>query len=191
MDPRCTSLLPLSSQYCITKLSSTPRMLCFLLCCEQNETCAGALVNTDALQCKLINSHLDGLSLDEDNPAHGWSFYAVDGCASGWTAYNGYCYIRISTQLSFYDAHLGTYLVEINDPSKNTWITQNLLNNVYCENKYDCGSWKGANDISVEDSFVYIGSNTPVTFTNWTGANPDDDMVTEDLDCVEIFYDST
>lgn len=32
---------------------------------------------------------------------------------------------------------------------------------------------------------------TPVTFTNWTGANPDDDMVTEDLDCVEIFYDST
>lgn len=38
---------------------------------------------------------------------------------------------------------------------------------------------------------MWIGSNTPVTFTNWTGANPDDDMVTEDLDCVEIFYDST
>uniref|UniRef100_A0A8W8NLT5 C-type lectin domain-containing protein n=1 Tax=Magallana gigas TaxID=29159 RepID=A0A8W8NLT5_MAGGI len=60
-----------------------------------------------------------------------------------------------------------------------------------CENKYDCGTWTGANDISVEDSFVWIGSNTPVTFTNWTGANPDDDMVTKDLDCVEIFYDST
>lgn len=25
---------------------------------------------------------------------------------------------------------LGAYLVEINDPSENTWITQNLLNNV-------------------------------------------------------------
>uniref|UniRef100_A0A8W8P056 C-type lectin domain-containing protein n=1 Tax=Magallana gigas TaxID=29159 RepID=A0A8W8P056_MAGGI len=62
-----------------------------------------------------------------------------------------------------------------------TWITQNLLNNVYCEKKYDCGTWTGGNDISVEDSFVWIGSNTPVTFTNWTGANPDDDMVTEDL----------
>lgn len=26
---------------------------------------------------------------------------------------------------------LGAYLVEINDPSENTWITQNLLNNVW------------------------------------------------------------
>lgn len=56
-------------------------MLYFLTCLQQNDTCAGTLVNTDALQCKLINSHLDGLSLDVNNSVPGWSFYAVDDMA--------------------------------------------------------------------------------------------------------------
>lgn len=78
MDPRYTSLLPLSSQFYTTELSSTSRMLCFLMCLQQNDTCAGTLVNTDALQCKLMNSHLNGLILDVNNPVPGWSFWAVE-----------------------------------------------------------------------------------------------------------------
>lgn len=31
------------------------------------------------------------------------------GCASGWLAYNGHCYIRTSTQLSFHDAHVSLF----------------------------------------------------------------------------------
>lgn len=57
-----------------------------------------------------------------------------------------------------------------------------------CANPYACGTWTGGNDISVEDSFVWRGSNTAFTFTNWYGSNPDDASTTENLDCVEIFY---
>lgn len=39
----------------------------------------------------------------------------------------------------------------------------------------------GGNDISVEDSFVWIGLNIFVIFINWIGVNFDDDMVMEDL----------
>lgn len=39
----------------------------------------------------------------------------------------------------------------------------------------------GGNDISVEDSFVWIGLNIIVIFINWIGVNFDDDMVMEDL----------
>lgn len=78
LDPKYTSLLPLSTQYYITELSSTPRMLCFLVCLQLIDICTGTVVNTDALQCKLMNSHLNGLILDVNNPVPGWSFWAVE-----------------------------------------------------------------------------------------------------------------
>lgn len=78
LDPKYTSLLPLSTQYYITELSSTPRMLCFLMCLQLIDICTGTVVNSDALQCKLMNSHLNGLILDVNNPVPGWSFWAVE-----------------------------------------------------------------------------------------------------------------
>lgn len=78
MDPRYTSLLPLSSQFYTTELSSTSRMLCFLMCLQLIDICTGTVVNSDALQCKLMNSHLNGLILDVNNPVPGWSFWAVE-----------------------------------------------------------------------------------------------------------------
>lgn len=57
-----------------------------------------------------------------------------------------------------------------------------------CADPYACGTWTGGNDMSVEDSFVWRGSNAAFTFTNWYGSNPDDASTTEKLDCVEIFY---
>lgn len=64
----------------------------------------------------------------------------------------------------------------------------NLAPILDCANPYAYGTWTGGNDISVENSFVRIGLNTPFTFTNWYGSNPDDASTTELLDCVEIFY---
>lgn len=78
LDPKYTSLLPLSTKNYITELSSTPRMLCFLMCLQLIDICAGTVVNTDALQCKLMNSYLNGLILDVNNPVPGWSFWAVE-----------------------------------------------------------------------------------------------------------------
>lgn len=41
-----------------------------------------------------------------------------------------------------------------------------------CANSYACGTWTGGNDISVEDIIVWIGSNTPFTFTKCYGSSP-------------------
>lgn len=68
------------------------------------------------------------------------------------------------------------------------YFFSNLAPILDCANPYAYGTWTGGNDISVENSFVRIGLNTPFTFTNWYGSNPDDASTTELLDCVEIFY---
>lgn len=75
MDPAYTSLLPASSQYYITELTGIPRMICFLLCIQHSDTCAGTFVNGDTRQCKLMNTHMNGLAVDVNKP--GWSFWAV------------------------------------------------------------------------------------------------------------------
>lgn len=53
-----------------------------------------------------LSNLVASVSLQED--IHDISPFKL-GCASGWTAYNGHCYIRISTQLSFYDAHVSLF----------------------------------------------------------------------------------
>lgn len=55
-------------------------------------------------------------------------------------------------------------------------------------NPYSCGTWTGGNDITVEDSFVWEGTNNPFTYTNWEGRNPNDSRDARNLDCVEIFF---
>lgn len=57
-----------------------------------------------------------------------------------------------------------------------------------CANQYSCATWTGGNDILVENSFVWETTNTPFTYTNWEGINPNDSRDQRRLDCVEIFY---
>lgn len=57
-----------------------------------------------------------------------------------------------------------------------------------CANPYSCATWTGGNDILVENSFVWETTNTPFTYTNWEGINPNDSRDQRRLDCVEIFY---
>lgn len=75
MDPAYTSLLPASSQYYITELTGIHRMICFLLCIQHSDTCAGTLVNVDSRQCKLMRTHMDGLTMDGNKT--GCSYWAV------------------------------------------------------------------------------------------------------------------
>lgn len=109
-------------------------------------------------------------------------------CDSGWKAYDGHCYFRASEQLSFESASkncqlVGAYLVEIDTADENNWITQNLLKDKSCADPYQCGTWTGGNDISVENTFVWKTSNKPFSYKNWYGSNPDDYQTAESLDC--------
>lgn len=58
-----------------------------------------------------------------------------------------------------------------------------------CENTVDCGTWTSANDISTEGEFVWrsLDSEGPINYSNWD-VNPDDVILHDDLDCVDIFY---
>lgn len=75
MDPAYTSLLPASSQYYITELTGIHHMICFLLCIQPSDTCAGTLVNVDTRQCELMRTHMNGLAMDGNKT--GCSYWAV------------------------------------------------------------------------------------------------------------------
>lgn len=58
-----------------------------------------------------------------------------------------------------------------------------------CKNPVDCGTWTSVNDISMEGEFVWRrpDSEGPIMYSNWD-VNPNDVILHEDFDCVDIFY---
>lgn len=98
MDPAYTSLQPSSSQYYITKLTGIHRMICFLLCIQHSDTCAGTLVKVDTRQCKLMSTHMNGLAMDGSKP--GWSFWAVKN-SKALVRFIDYVILRIFTDSEF------------------------------------------------------------------------------------------
>ena len=69
-----------------------------------------------------------------------------------------------------------------------TWLMC-LYPIVDCTNKYECTTWCGANDIDNEGVFIWEHSGSPVTYTNWDSANPDNPTVpSKPIDCVDLFY---
>ena len=58
-----------------------------------------------------------------------------------------------------------------------------------CENKYDCTTWTGANDIQTEKEFVWGNSFVKVNYSNWSPGNPDHRNINGKLkECVDMFY---
>nr|XP_022310935.1 perlucin-like protein [Crassostrea virginica] len=158
--------------------------------CNVHGSCFGYHVTTSAC-CVYESCQEKDITGDET----GWVYYEeVINCDSEWMEYNGHCYFRNTTLMTQPEAMntcnlYGGYLVEINDEEENAWITQTLLKDVYCTNKYECTTWCGANDVDNEGVFIWEHSGSPVTYKKWDGANPDNPSApSKPIDCVDLFY---
>lgn len=75
MNPSFTSMLLASFQEYIIERNGISRMQCFFLCLQHNSTYAWTLANDEPLQCKLMSSHMNAVTVDSGKL--GWSFWDV------------------------------------------------------------------------------------------------------------------
>ena len=75
----------------------------------------------------------------------------------------------------------GGRLFEPRDESTNSDVIK-AANDIFIF--YNHGFWFGINDFLLENHFVYTSSEEPLTWTNWSLDQPDDDLDNED--CGEI-----
>ena len=97
------------------------------------------------------------------NPANGHLYYVLD--TASWTDSEA----EATT--------LGGHLVTINDAAENDWVFDNIV--PLLPTDVASTPWLGLNDAALEGTFVWA-SGEPVTFTNWSPAQPDDARGVED-----------
>jgi len=87
------------------------------------------------------------------NPSNGHEYYLLG--SGSWTAARDAA------------VAMGGHLVTMNDGDENEWVRVNVL----LFDGADRRAWIGLNDVKSEGTFVWT-SGEPVTFTNWSGSEP-------------------
>ncbi|XP_070540818.1 uncharacterized protein [Ptychodera flava] len=109
-------------------------------------------------------------------------------CPSGWKRHtNSNCYKLFTAKKSWFDAQTrcqsldgGADLAAITDQSLQDFINNEFINNG------GTSVWIGVHDQDSENEFKYT-TGEPATYFAWQVNQPNDDIMTEDQDCVAAF----
>lgn len=98
------------------------------------------------------------------------------GDTGNWTLYEGQCYSCTGDELSWYSARsscsqVGAILVVISNSGIQAFLEALCTSGNY---------WIGLNDLLNEGTFVWDGTSTPVSYTNWSPGEPNDAGDNED-----------
>ncbi|XP_053407988.1 perlucin-like protein [Mercenaria mercenaria] len=109
--------------------------------------------------------------------------YRAFGCPNGWMTHDSSCYHFSHDTEEWASAVaickiLGGHLVEIDDATENLYLVSQakLLNKSF---------WIGLNDLQEENSWVWVNSNTPASYTHWHPGQPDNGASNEN--CAHLY----
>ncbi|XP_045191059.2 perlucin-like protein [Mercenaria mercenaria] len=108
--------------------------------------------------------------------------YEAFSCPDGWSTHQSSCYHFSHDKEAWANAVtickiLGGHLVEIEDAVEN----QYLVSQAQLQDK---SYWIGLNDLQEEGTWVWVNSNAPGTYTNWSKGQPDNAAHNEN--CAQI-----
>ncbi|XP_067669831.1 uncharacterized protein [Haliotis asinina] len=107
--------------------------------------------------------------------------YVCGSCPSGWSAYNGNCYLYVSVEKNYADASshcqaLGAIVSPTKDKEELDFVSS-LRDDIET-------IWIGGTDFDTEGTFKW-SDGTPFTWTNWEEGQPNN--YARNQDCIELY----
>ncbi|XP_048750774.2 C-type lectin domain family 17, member A-like [Ostrea edulis] len=184
-----------NTQYYVTKLQGVNFSTCVRTCLLHSRDCAALLYSETLLYCSLLKCHLNDKLVINNTEGDDWEYWRnSQACEEGWTPFAGHCYFSNETKSTWDDAEnfcdlQDSYLIEMNSPEENTWVTESFLlpdpgAEEECENSRRCSCWIGALYHASSGGYIWDHSGSEMVIPEWEEGKPNN--ATGNQECASL-----